>query len=153
MVPAFLKAQTVSGLPNSKSNNGWPTYGGDAGGSRYSSLQQISSNNVTKFQVAWTYQTGELNKYEGTNAKEKAAFEATPILEDRTLYFSTPSWRVFAIDAASGTRKWVFDPKVNLKNNFSEITSRGVALWPAPGDKSISGYTGSRDQGRKERIW
>ncbi|HRO48229.1 pyrroloquinoline quinone-dependent dehydrogenase [Agriterribacter sp.] len=130
-----LQSQTNHNVQNGKSNNGWSAYGGDAGGSRYSSLQQINSNNVKKLQVAWTFQTGELGKYEGTNAREKAAFEATPILIDGTLYFSTASCRVFAIDAASGAQKWVFDPKVNLKNDFSEITSRGVSAWPAPGDK------------------
>ncbi|MEO8569645.1 MAG: pyrroloquinoline quinone-dependent dehydrogenase [Ginsengibacter sp.] len=117
------------------SNNEWPAYGRDAGGSRYSNLQQINSNNVGKLKVAWTYRTGELKTYEGTSAIEKAAFEATPIMIGSTLYFSTPSDRVMAVDATTGSKKWVFDPKVNLKNDYSEITSRGVSSWPAPGDK------------------
>lgn len=117
------------------SNNEWPAYGRDAGGSRYSNLQQINSNNVGKLKVAWTYRTGELKTYEGTSAIEKAAFEATPIMIGSTLYFSTPSDRVMAVDATTGSKKWVFDPKVNLKKDYSEITSRGVSSWPAPGDK------------------
>ena len=125
-------------LQDAQSSSGWPAYGGDAGGRRYSALQQINSKNVKQLKVAWTYQTGELIKYNGTNAKEKAAFEATPILADHTLYFSTPSCQVFAIDASSGAQKWIFDPKVNLKNGFSEITSRGVSAWPAPGDTANS---------------
>ena len=131
-----LKGQSLHNAQNEKKDSGWPAYGGDAGGSRYSALQQINSENVKQLQVAWTYQTGELKKYEGTNAKEKAAFEATPILIDHTLYFSTPSCRVIAIDALSGSQKWIFDPQVNLKDDFSEITSRGVSAWPAPGDKA-----------------
>ena len=133
-----LKGQTLHDAQNNNKNNEWYAYGGNAGGSRYSGLQQINVENVKQLQVAWTYQTGELKKYEGTNAKEKAAFEATPIFIDHTLYFSTPSCRVFAIDASSGTQKWIFDPKINLKNGFSEITSRGVSAWPAPGDKANS---------------
>ncbi|HRQ52124.1 MAG TPA: hypothetical protein PLR74_16360, partial [Agriterribacter sp.] len=82
-----IQSQTNPPGQNSKNNNGWSAYGGDAGGSRYASLQQINSANVKELQVAWTYQTGELNKYKGTAAKEKAAFEATPILVDGTLYF------------------------------------------------------------------
>jgi hypothetical protein len=38
----------------------WSFYGGDAGGTRYSSLDQINRTNVHKLKVAWTYRTGEL---------------------------------------------------------------------------------------------
>jgi len=33
----------------------WPTFGHDLGGSRYSTLKQIDSRNVTKLIRAWTY--------------------------------------------------------------------------------------------------
>ena len=78
---------------------------------------------------AWTYQSGELETYEGTNIASKAAFEATPLMIDGVLYFSTPSNRVIAIDGASGKELWVYDPKVNLKGDYSEVTSRGVSKW------------------------
>src|SRR5919106_865014 len=68
----------------------WSAYGRDAGGTRYSALNQINARNVKSLKIAWTYQTGELKTYEGTKAIEKAAFEATPIMVDGTLYFSTP---------------------------------------------------------------
>src|SRR6476659_7124374 len=48
-----------------------------------------------------------------------------------TLYFSTPSCRVFALDAGTGEQLWMFDPKVDLHKDYSEITSRGVSAWPA----------------------
>src|SRR6516225_1802460 len=73
------------------SNSEWPAYGRDGGGARFSPLKQINDRNVSKLKVAWTYQTGELKKYEGTRAIEKAAFEATPLMIGQTLYFSTPS--------------------------------------------------------------
>ena len=114
----------------------WPAYGNDAGGMRYSPLKQINEHNVAGLKVAWTFRTGELATYEGTDAKDRAAFEATPIKIGRTLYFSTPSDRVFAIDAGTGTQIWVFDPGVNLHKGYSEISSRGVAAWPAPGGKT-----------------
>jgi quinoprotein glucose dehydrogenase len=110
----------------------WPAYGGDPGGMRHAASSQINTGNVGQLKVAWTFHTGELDLYEGTTAAEKAAFEATPIMVDGTLYFSTPSGRVFALDASSGTKKWEFDPKVNLKTDFSEVTSRGVSTWPGP---------------------
>jgi quinoprotein glucose dehydrogenase len=111
--------------------NGWNAYGGDAGGTRYSSLTQVNESNVHSLKTAWTFRTGELETYAGTNVIEKAAFEATPILIDNTLYFSTPSSRVFAIDPSTGKQKWMYDPKLNLKNFYSEITTRGVSAWPA----------------------
>lgn len=108
----------------------WSAYGGDPGGSRYSSLKQVSDKNVHSLKEAWTFRTGELDTYKGTGALEKAAFEATPVLIDNTLFFSTPSSRVFALDPATGKQKWLYDPKVDLKKDFSEITSRGVSVWP-----------------------
>lgn len=115
-----------------ESDKEWPAYGGDPGGMRHAASSQINKRNVNQLKIAWTFHTGELNLYEGTNATEKAAFEATPIMVDGTLYFSTPSGRVFALDAYSGTKKWEYDPKVNLRHDFSEITSRGVSTWPGP---------------------
>ena len=93
---------------------------------------QITPENVKQLKVAWTYRTGELDYYKNNNAAEKAAFEATPIMIEGTLYLSTPSNRVIALEAISGKEKWMFDPEVNLKNSFSEITSRGVSTWTGP---------------------
>lgn len=119
--------------------SGWNAYGGDAGGTRYSSLTQINESNVSALKPAWTFRTGELETYKGTNVIEKAAFEATPILVDNTLFFSTPSSRVFAVDPATGKQKWMYDPKLNLKSFYSEVTTRGVSAWPA----------GKHQQGKK----
>jgi len=140
-----IAAQPAGKQKNNKDDNEWPAYGHDAGGSRFSPLDQINDKNANKLKVAWTFQTGELKTYEGTNAIEQAAFEATPIMIGNTLYFSTPTSRVFALDAATGKEKWVFDAKLNLKIGFSEITSRGVSIWPAAGETA--------DGSTKKRIF
>lgn len=62
----------------------------------------------------------------------KAAFEATPILVDGTLYLSTPFSRVIALDPETGRERWVYDPRVDLSLNYSEVTSRGVSTWLDP---------------------
>lgn len=109
----------------------WAVYGGDEGGTRYAALTQITPGNVMHLEEAWVYRTGE--DYTGTRYAGQAAFEATPILVDGTLYLSTPSSRVIALDPESGTEKWVYDPGVDLSAGTSELTSRGVSTWPAPG--------------------
>jgi quinoprotein glucose dehydrogenase len=129
----FSYGQAPGKAALNRSAGEWPAYGNDAGGMRYSPLSQVNDRNVATLKMAWTYQTGELATYEGTNAMKQAAFEATPIMIGRTLYFSTPSARVFAVDAATGKEQWVYDPAINLRMGYSEITSRGVSAWPAGG--------------------
>ncbi|MEQ9442692.1 MAG: pyrroloquinoline quinone-dependent dehydrogenase [Cyclobacteriaceae bacterium] len=138
ILPGLLLAATIHSFslygqqPNQVPDYEWPTYGNDPGGMRHAPSSQITPANVQQLKVAWTYRTGELDYYKNNNAGEKAAFEATPLMIDGTLYLSTPSNRVIAIDAASGAEKWMYDPKVNLKDHYSEITSRGVSSWPGP---------------------
>ena len=136
---AFMLLGPLYGQAQSAGAGEWPAYGNDAGGMRFSPLTQINAQNVTKLTVAWTFRTGELEQYKGTDAAEKAAFEATPIMVDGTLYFSTPTSRVFAVDAATGQKKWDYNPEVYLRQDLSEITSRGVSFWPVPNDKTASG--------------
>src|ERR1700691_2691798 len=108
-------------------DNGWSAYGGDAGGTRYSPLKQVTRANVAKLKVAWTYHTGALQPE--TRLNEKAAFEATPVLVNGALYLSTPFNQVIALDPATGEEKWKFDPQVPRNHGYSEVTSRGVAAW------------------------
>ena len=67
---------------------GWPTYGGDAGGQRYSAARQITPANVRDLQVAWTYSTGDLQTK--GDAMKRASFENTPILAEGRLYVCSP---------------------------------------------------------------
>lgn len=127
---ALLVSRAAAG-PESE----WPAFGRDAGGMRHSPLNQINRENVGKLKVAWTYRTGEQELLQPTKAFKSAAFEATPIMIEGVLYFSTPSGRVFALDAATGVEKWKYDPKTNLNAGFSEVTSRGVSTWVDPTKK------------------
>ncbi|HLX46664.1 MAG TPA: pyrroloquinoline quinone-dependent dehydrogenase [Bryobacteraceae bacterium] len=105
----------------------WPHYGNDPGGTRYSAIAQITPKNVTGLKQVWEYHTGAL--IPETHLKDKAAFEATPIVVDGTLYLSTPFDQVIALDPTTGKERWVYDPKVDRTANYSEVTSRGVSLW------------------------
>ncbi len=105
----------------------WPAYGRDPGGARYSPLTQITRDNVGQLRVAWTYRTGDV-----PTKKQQAAFEATPILVDGTLYLSTPFNRVIALDPETGAERWTYDPKIDLSVRYSDFTSRGVSTWLDP---------------------
>ena len=131
---AILLAASLAGIspaisePANQTVAGWPYYGGDAGGSRYSPLAQISRDNVTKLAVAWEYHTGDVS--DGSDGRRKSAFETTPIVVDGTMYLTTPFNRVIALDPETGQEKWSFDPKIDLRGPYSEgLINRGVTLW------------------------
>jgi quinoprotein glucose dehydrogenase len=111
----------------SKVDAGWPSYGNDPGGSRYSPLRLINRDNVTQLRVLWTYRTGALPHDQELD--RKAAFEATPILVDGKLFLSTPYDHVIALNPETGAKLWEFDPKLELPYGASEVTSRGVSAW------------------------
>jgi quinoprotein glucose dehydrogenase len=122
-----LLAQAAYTRKLRKSDSDWPAYGRDPGGSRYSPLTQINRDDVKNLKAAWTYRTGAAD-VKGRSA-HNAAFEATPIFVDGTLYLSTPFNRVIALDPLKGTERWSFDPKVDLTSGYSEVSSRGVSSW------------------------
>ena len=91
----------------------WPAYGGDSADNRYSGLSQINRSNVSKLQVAWTYDSGETG-----------GMETSPIIVGRILYGYTATQKVIALDAASGKLIWKFDSGIKGKNPV-----RGVSYW------------------------
>lgn len=105
----------------------WSAWGGDAGGSRFAPLTQITPANVAALKPAWTFHTGALAK--GWESGEKLTFEATPLFVDGTLYLSTSTGQAFALDAATGKPRWRYDAHINPQQDFSELSSRGVTYW------------------------
>jgi membrane-bound PQQ-dependent dehydrogenase (glucose/quinate/shikimate family) len=106
----------------------WRFYGGDAGGSRFSSLRQINRENVGALKRAWTYHIGEVNRGNATDRHRIAPFETTPVVVDGTLYLTTPSNRVIALDAETGKEIWTFDPQAGRSERIF-FQHRGVAYW------------------------
>src|SRR6266516_3285077 len=86
----------------------WPTYHGDYSGRRYSSLKQITRDNVKNLTLAWVYRlnTSRTGAIVGGEGPEQASagnptIKSTPLLVDGTLYFSAPD-HVWAIDPRTG---------------------------------------------------
>src|SRR4030095_12695391 len=105
----------------------WGAYGGDPGGNRHSPLTQINRQNVERLKIAWTYRTGELGA--GFERADTLTFETTPILVRDSLYLSTATNIVIALDPATGVQRWRYDPRIDRTRRYSEATSRGVSSW------------------------
>jgi quinoprotein glucose dehydrogenase len=120
-----FRADTASRLAASESD--WPSYGRSPYGDRYSPLRQINAENVGRLEVAWRFHTGEGAPAFKTRAP--TALEVTPLVFRGTMYLSTPLGRVFALDPATGAKRWVFDPQVDRTVYFGDFANRGVALW------------------------
>ncbi|MDE1163514.1 MAG: pyrroloquinoline quinone-dependent dehydrogenase [Acidobacteriaceae bacterium] len=110
----------------------WPTYGGDAGGQRYTAATQITPANLQKLKPAWTFHTGVLTQNRPGLAG--SSFEATPILFHGSLLLTSPFDEVFSLDPATGKALWNFDPKLGDVSSAGILTSRGVAAWPLATD-------------------
>src|SRR2546423_4657111 len=105
----------------------WPAYGRDPGGARFSPLTQITRQNVTQLQVAWTYHTGMPDM--SSMSHRPPALEVTPIVVDGTMYVITPTGIVAALDPATGTERWRYDAGVNPHRGYGDFASRGVSFW------------------------
>lgn len=119
---------------DSAEDENWAYYGHTPAGDRFSSLSQITPQNVANLEPAWVYRTGDLPRSgENTNGYE-FNFEVTPIKIADTLYICTPHSQVIALDAVSGAEKWRFDPQPDTHNN-AYLACRGVAFYQAPGQQ------------------
>jgi len=122
-------------------NGEWRHYGGDAGQTKYSALDQIDKDNVTKLDVAWVWEAPD----EATTGGKPGAFKVTPIFVNGVLYASTGMNLVAAIDPATGNSKWVHDPeayKLGRPTN-SGWQHRGVSYWTDGTDERILIATGT----------
>ncbi len=93
---------------------------------RYSALDQINRENVTRLKPAWTYHTGELEGRKGRT------IECTPLVIDGVMYITTGYLRVVALDAATGKELWQFDPLKDRSFGHQPMSggvNRGCAYW------------------------
>ncbi len=121
----LLVALIAYGLAFAGRNDEWTHYGGSQDGLQYSSLSQITPENVDRLEEAWRFRTGEL----GQGHREPFAFQANPILVEDRLYLPTGSAIVFALDPATGDEIWRFDAEIDRSLHHAEIANRGVTSW------------------------
>ena len=95
--------------------------GGDAGNTRYSTLDQITRDNVGQLRVAWVYHTGDMP------VGDQSQIQATPIVINGVLYATTPTLAVIALRADRGSLVWRFDPFA--AGHGATHVNRGVVYW------------------------
>ena len=149
--PDHIKAVTsaVDGASikaNTATSNDWPTIGLDYAETRFSKLNQITTDNVKKLGLVWSYPL-----------ESSRGVEATPVVVDGIMYV-TASWSVVhAVDARSGKRIWTFDPGIDKEKGYKgccDVVNRGVALWK--GKVFVGAYDGrliALDAVTGKKVW
>lgn len=109
----------------------WAFTEGALGGGRYSPLADIDATNVHRLEAAWTYRYSDVSEGSWFQVKRNAtAMEATPIVVDGRLIFTTPFNRVIALDPETGDELWTFDPGIDRSRIYVNLMiNRGVAYW------------------------
>jgi quinohemoprotein ethanol dehydrogenase len=99
----------------------WLTHGGSYLEQRYSALDQINVDTVSRLKPAWHF---ELDTTRGQ--------EATPIVVDGVLYTTTAWSKVYALDARTGRQLWRYDPQVPGEAGpkpCCDVVNRGAAVY------------------------
>lgn len=110
-----MLASCSTSLKNDPAN--WIASGGNAGETKYSSLDLINKSNVNKLQVAWVYHSGN----------QTGNAQCNPLIIDGQMYITTPAQELVAVDAANGKELWRFNPARNGQGFGGQ--NRGIAYW------------------------
>jgi quinoprotein glucose dehydrogenase len=132
----FCAVLTIPIVGRAPADVDWPVHGGDPGHRQSSPLDQITRGNVASLKVAWTYRTGDSGK--GTQ------IQCNPIVIRGTLYATSAKLKVFALDAATGKQKWIFDPFAAGGRLSALGVNRGVTYWEDGTDRRILATAGQR---------
>src|SRR3989454_4349595 len=109
LVSCALIAPVASPVPP---HGEWPTHGGTNANARYSSLDQITRDNVRQLRIAWRWASPDRELMTSRPDIQTWANEATPLMVAGVLYVSTSASQVAAIDARTGRTLWVHDPRI-----------------------------------------
>ena len=120
-VGLLAAATMLSGAPAATAATGdYASYGGDQGGTRYSTLTQINKRNVGKMVEAWRFNMAS------------GGLQVQPIVVNGVLYATTTDGKVVALDAAMGTVKWTA-----TFPGAGGGRGRGLTFWSAGKDRRI----------------
>ena len=152
MLTVALAATSVTAQEPGTEDGEWRYQSGDAGGTRFSPLDQIDASNFSDLEVAWEWLSvdtfvsrttpggGEWwapldaivdtlvedtpDLYRVGHPPNPSGFQATPLMIGGVLYFNTPLSQGVAVDAVTGETLWVFNPK-----SYEEGTTTMTGTW------------------------
>ncbi|MFC4619526.1 PQQ-binding-like beta-propeller repeat protein [Camelliibacillus cellulosilyticus] len=108
--------------------NDFPLWGYDYQHTRHVPYKNITKDNVRKLGVVWQ---ADLTDWDKSVPNAQQDF---PVVQNGVMYVATASNYVFAIDAATGKKKWEWKPPKEVLDHikaskwFSNVASRGVAV-------------------------
>jgi len=97
------------------SEKDWPTYNGDPGGNRYTTLTQINKTNVAQLAPRWI-----------APIPDAGQLQVTPVVVDGIMYVTAPN-ECYALDAGSGRRIWHYK-RPRTKGVSGGGANRGVGV-------------------------
>ena len=103
----------------------WMSHGRTYSEQRFSPLKLINDRNIGRLGLAWYY---DLDTRRGQ--------EATPLVVDGVIYFTTAWSKVVALEAATAKQLWTYDPKVPRNGPSTLAATWSIAAWPSGATKS-----------------
>jgi len=113
---AQVSSQRLAGAASEPRN--WLTYSGTYASQRYSTLRQLTPDNVKQLEQKWIFQAESLEK-----------FEATPLVVDGVMYLTQAPSDAVALDAKTGRVFWIYRyyPSRDTKPCCGSV-NRGLAI-------------------------
>ena len=113
-----------AGGQHGATNGEWRFYGGDAGTTKYSPLDQIDAGNVKDLKIVWEWDARNFGRRPEFN------WETTPLMIGGVLYTTVGTRRdAVAIDAATGETIWVYRLDEGARGQVvARVQNRGVFL-------------------------
>jgi quinoprotein glucose dehydrogenase len=87
---------------------------------QYTTLKQITRENVASLEKAWEYDTRD--------AFQGSEIQCRPVFSNGVLYMTSPKGRLVAVDAATGVEKWSFNP-LPVTAKPTKFRNRGITLY------------------------
>jgi alcohol dehydrogenase (cytochrome c) len=98
------------------SEKDWPTYNGDPGGNRYTTLAQINKSTVTRLAIAWQF-----------TLPGAGHLQVTPVVVGGMMYVAGPN-ECYALDAGSGRQIWHYKRPRTPNLSTGGGANRGVGV-------------------------
>ncbi len=122
--PSATQAASVGKPADPAAPLDWSAYNGGVNGDHYSSLSQITPDNVAGLKQVWRVDVGT-----------DGGLQVNPLVVGRVIYGYSPTLEVFALDGATGRQLWKFDSGI-----VGRQPSRGLSYWTDGKESRVFAY-------------